>query len=163
MRDGTFRPDFYYRLCSDQVQTTPLASQLRESPEILGDLLLYLAGRIAGDEAEGLAQETEQWIRRELGESYAWPGNYRELEQCVRNVLVRGEYHPRQAADEGLWADLFEGKVAAEELLRRYVTLVYAQSGGYAEAARRLELDQRTVKSKVDLELLERLRQHGLA
>ena len=159
MQDGAFRPDFYYRLCADQVQTTPLASQLSESPDILRNLLLYLAGRLVGEEAEALAKQTEEWIRSELGESYAWPGNYRELEQCVRNVLIRGEYHPRQSAtSDDLWAEASEGKLAAEELLRRYVTLVYAQTGGYAEAARRLELDQRTVKSKVDLELLERLR-----
>ena len=165
MQGGAFRPDFYYRLCSDQIQTTPLASQLRESPEILRDLLLYLARRIAGDEAEGLARETETWIRRELGDAYSWPGNYRELEQCVRNVLIRGEYRPRQAGASGasLWADASEGRLAADDLLRRYVTLVYAQAGGYAEAARRLELDQRTVKSKVDLELLERLRESGIA
>ena len=163
MQNGAFRPDFYFRLCSDQVQTTPLASQLRESPDILRDLLVYLARRIAGDEAEALADETETWIRRELGESYAWPGNYRELEQCVRNVLIRGEYRPRQAvASGGLWEQASAGNLTADELLRRYVTLVYAQSGGYAEAARRLEMDQRTVKSKVDLELLERLREAEL-
>ncbi|MEZ5364034.1 MAG: sigma-54 factor interaction domain-containing protein [Bryobacterales bacterium] len=163
MQAGAFRPDFYYRLCSDQIQTTPLASQLRESPAILGDLLIYLSRRIAGDEAEALAQQTETWIRRELGDSYAWPGNYRELEQCVRNVLIRGEYRPRQtAASGGLWDGASEGSWTAEELLRRYITLVYAQAGGYAEAARRLELDQRTVKSKVDLELLEQFRESGL-
>jgi DNA-binding NtrC family response regulator len=164
MQAGAFRPDFYYRLCSDQIQTTPLAGQLRESPEVLRDLLVYLARRVAGEEGEALAEETETWIRRELGADYAWPGNYRELEQCVRNVLIRGEYRPRQAAavSGGLWDGASEGKLTADDLLRRYVTLVYAQSGGYAEAARRLELDQRTVKSKVDLELLERLQEAGL-
>src|SRR5947209_15132655 len=39
----------------------------------------------------------------------------------------------------------------------RYCTLVYAETGSYQETARRLDLDRRTVKDKVDPELLSRL------
>jgi hypothetical protein len=42
--------------------------------------------------------------------------------------------------------------------LCRYCTLVYAQTGSYLETARRLQLDRRTVKSKIDAQLLEQLR-----
>ena len=41
------------------------------------------------------------------------------------------------------------GKITAEELLRRYCSLVYSQTRNYEETARRLGLDRRTVKSKV--------------
>ena len=47
---------------------------------------------------------------------------------------------------------------AAEELLRRYCTLVYADTGSYVEAAERLGLDRRTVKSRIDPVLLAQLR-----
>jgi hypothetical protein len=40
----------------------------------------------------------------------------------------------------------------------RYVTIVYSRSGSYEETARRLGLDRRTVKAKVDAALLGRLR-----
>ena len=40
--------------------------------------------------------------------------------------------------------------MTANELLIRYCTLVYAQTGSYEETARRLEIDRRTVKAKVD-------------
>jgi DNA-directed RNA polymerase specialized sigma24 family protein len=43
-------------------------------------------------------------------------------------------------------------------MIRRYNTLVYAQTGSYEETARRLQLDRRTVKSKIDLRQLEQLR-----
>src|SRR6266545_546409 len=46
----------------------------------------------------------------------------------------------------------------AEEVLRRYCTLVYARTGSYEEAARHLDLDRRTVKSRVDPDLLTELR-----
>lgn len=40
--------------------------------------------------------------------------------------------------------------MTADEVLRRYCSLVYAREGSYEGAARRLGLDRRTVKSKVD-------------
>jgi hypothetical protein len=160
MRDGRFREDFYYRICSDIVTTPPLHELLAGSPRELRDLLLFIARRVAGDEAESLAGEVETWIERHLGREYAWPGNFRELEQCVRNVMVRGTYRP--AASTGPGDDLLEavraGRVSAEELLRRYCTSVYAQTGSYEETARRIGIDRRTVKSRVDRAMLERLR-----
>jgi hypothetical protein len=38
---------------------------------------------------------------------------------------------------------------------------MYAKTGSYEEAARRLAMDRRTVKSKVDRDLLERLTYQG--
>ncbi len=43
-------------------------------------------------------------------------------------------------------------------MLSRYCTLVYADVGSYQEVARRLGIDRRTVKSRIDAELLLRLR-----
>jgi DNA-binding CsgD family transcriptional regulator len=39
--------------------------------------------------------------------------------------------------------------MTADELLSRYVRIVYDQSGSYEETARRLGIDRRTVKSKL--------------
>ena len=162
MREGRFRGDFYYRICSDLVSTHPLRDQLREAPGDLPTLILFVARRVAGDEAEDVARETEEWIDRHLGRDYAWPGNFRELEQCVRNVLIRREYRPAAApagspVDE-LAQSVAAGRLTADDLLRRYVTLVYARTGTYQETARRLLLDRRTVQAKVDPEFLERVR-----
>jgi transcriptional regulator with AAA-type ATPase domain len=162
MQRGEFREDFYYRLCSDLIVTPSLREQLRESPAVLRELILYIARRVAGSAAEALADEVEAWILAHLGREYPWPGNIRELEQCVRSVLIRKEYHPPQAQPPSIQED-FAGAVAAgsltaEELLRRYCTLVYAETGSYEETARRLRLDRRTVRSKIDPEFLGELR-----
>ncbi|MGE0683786.1 MAG: sigma 54-interacting transcriptional regulator, partial [Candidatus Binatia bacterium] len=163
MRNGQFRQDFYYRLCSDLITTPSLREQLRESPAMLRELLVFIVRRVVGDEAEILAKEIETWILDHLGSDYEWPGNIRELEQCVRNVLVRREYRPSQTPPPSLheaFARAFDaGTLTADELLRRYCTTVYAQTGSYEETARRLQIDRRTVKSKIDAELLEELRQ----
>ncbi|SPE37447.1 Sigma54 specific transcriptional regulator, Fis family [Candidatus Sulfopaludibacter sp. SbA3] len=162
MKKGLFREDLYYRLCSDQVVTPSLAAQLSDSPGVLRELVFYMSRRVAGAEAEELAPEVMDWITGNLGSDYAWPGNYRELEQCVKNVLIRRNYRPSDsaAADpiEALAGDLRAGRLTADELLARYVTLVYSRTGSYEETARRLGLDRRTVKAKVDTALLESYR-----
>ena len=160
---GRFRQDFYYRLCSDLVFTPSLAEQLAGSPSERRNLVLSIARRVAGEaEADSLADETEAWIEAHLGDAYRWPGNVRELEQCVRNVMIRGEYRPPLAAAPGVRARVAEsvaaGTLSADELLRRYCTLVYAQTGSYQETGRRLGLDRRTVREKVDADLLAELR-----
>ena len=51
------------------------------------------------------------------------------------------------------------GDMIDEELQRRYVTQVYAQTGKYEETGRRLGIDRRTVKKYLDAELLAELRE----
>ena len=130
MQAGHFRADFYYRLCSDVIMTPSLEEQLREAPEALHELLVFIAQRVVGDEAEALAGEVETWILQHLGRDYPWPGNIRELEQCVRNVLVRHEYRPFQtrplSPHEEFSRAFTTGTWTADELLRRYCTWVYA-------------------------------------
>ncbi|MBI5368445.1 MAG: sigma 54-interacting transcriptional regulator [Planctomycetes bacterium] len=163
MAAGRFRPDFYYRLCSDMITTPSLREQLAEAPGELDLFLRFIARGLVGDEADALAAEVKEWIAARLGPDYAWPGTVRELEQCVRNVLIRREYLPpvrHPSADPGaaLHGALDAGTLTAEALLRAYVTRVYAQTGSYEETARRLALDRRTVKAKVDPGLLAEFR-----
>jgi transcriptional regulator with AAA-type ATPase domain len=160
---GRFRPDLYYRLCSDLIATPSLEEQLRPNPGERVALVRFIARRVAGDdEAESLAVETERWIDSHLGPGYRWPGNVRELEQCVRNVMIRGEYRPpasgSPSARQRVADEVLAGSLSAEELLRRYCTLIYADTGSYQETGRRLGLDRRTVREKIDPTLLAELR-----
>ena len=163
MRAGRFREDLYYRLCADLIATPSLRDQLRDSPDELPNLVLFVSERVVGaDEASDLADEVLACIERDLGADYAWPGNVRELEQCVCNVLVHKRYHPRTApetpnAADGVAAAWRDGGLTAKEVLRRYCTRVYATTDSYQETARRLDLDRRTVKRSIDPDLLERL------
>jgi len=153
METGKFRKDLYYRLCSDIITTPSLYQQIHESPEVIWDLVGYIAQRIAGSEGERLAEEVKSWIRDKLGLDYTWPGNIRELEQCVRNIMIRREYRPAmekpQEQDDGFFASMREGKLSLEAICRLYCTRIYNQVGSYAETARRLKIDRRTVKKYV--------------
>jgi DNA-binding NtrC family response regulator len=130
---------------------------------MLRELVIYMARKVAGAEAEDLASEAVTWVEQNLGASYSWPGNYRELEQCVRNVLIRHDYKPSaqpvRDPEEELAREFRAGQLTSERLLCRYCALVYRQTGSYEETARRLRLDRRTVKAKVDLAASEALRQ----
>ena len=155
IRKGRFREDLYYRLCSDQISTPSLAEQLADSPEMLRELVIYMARKVAGAEAEEFASEVVAWIAENLGATYPWPGNYRELEQCVRNVLIRRDYKPSApappAGGDNLAQSFRAGRLTADQLVCRYCAQVYRQTGSYQETARRLGLDRRTVKAKIDL------------
>jgi len=154
IRAGRFREDFYYRLCSDQVTTPTLREQLDDAPDELATLIAHIAGRLLGeDEAAGFTRDTVAWIEKNLGARYLWPGNFRELEQCVRNLVLRGDYRPtgplaRSGGED--WNGVMEsGALTAEELLRRYTQIVFAQAGSIEETARRLDQDRRTVKARL--------------
>src|SRR3984957_1197122 len=121
IRAGRFREDLYYRLCADLIQTPSLADQIRDSPQVLRELLHYMTLRTVGDEAERCLPEVEEWIAQHLPADYAWPGNYRELEQCVRNVIIRRSYQPLAQAAVGngdpFWERFRAGQLSADELL----------------------------------------------
>ncbi len=155
IQNRRFREDLYYRLCADLIRTPSLREQIDASPSVLQELTLFMVRRVAGDEAEDCLQEVQQWIGCHLPASYSWPGNYRELEQCVRNVIIRGSYQPVMNGDgDGprkiFTTDFEAGKLKAGEVLAYYAALVYRQTGSYEEASRRLGVDRRTVKAHVE-------------
>jgi DNA-binding NtrC family response regulator len=164
MQTGRFREDFYYSLCADKIETPSLDAQIKGDKDTLFQLTLFLTNKIAGPaEASTLSQETEQWIRNELPKGYSWPGNIRELEQCIRNIMIHQEYRPAQAdivsKRISLGSLVDSTQLTADELLEHYCTLVYHNLKSYEATARHLKLDRRTVKSKIDSRFLAKLEQ----
>jgi len=153
-RDGRFRDDFFYRLCSDVIVLPPLRQRIEESPGELERLVRQLVARTAGGEGEELATLVLGALARDLPRGYAWPGNVRELEQAVRRILLTGRYTAdgfatAADAEEALVSGLRAGTLGAEELLGGYCALHYRRLGSYAEVAERTGLDRRTVRKYV--------------
>ncbi|MBI2688506.1 MAG: sigma-54-dependent Fis family transcriptional regulator [Acidobacteria bacterium] len=147
---GRFRDDLYYRLCADLIRTPSLAEQIDAAPGSFDELILHMTRRAVGEEAESAYPVVRDWIGSHLPNGYRWPGNYRELEQCVRNVLIRQSYRPLTAPEEGFNQRFNRGELTADEVLNHYARLVYNQCGSYVETARKLGLDRRTVKARVE-------------
>jgi DNA-binding NtrC family response regulator len=164
---GRFREDLYYRLCADMIQTPTLREQIADCPEDLHYLAEFTARRVLVDlpeESKALAKEAVDWIAVQMGANYAWPGNIRELEQCVRNVMIRKSYTPvRQnprpvggSAHDRFARDVAGGRFTLEELIENYVSMIYAaEERHYGRASKRLNVDWRTLKQKLNQELVE--------
>jgi len=155
-REGRFRDDFYYRLCSDVIQVPPLRQRIAESPRELEQLVHVLVARVAGEPREELAAKVLEALEENVPKGYVWPGNVRELEQAVRRILLTGAYQPPAAAAPGLDPDarlaseVREGALTADELLGRYCLLLYRRLGSYASVAQRVGLDPRTTRKYIE-------------
>jgi transcriptional regulator with GAF, ATPase, and Fis domain len=163
MKAGRFREDLYYRLCADRIETPGLREQLDHRPEDLYFLIRHITTALAGVDADSLCDQAVEWINANLGADYPWRGNFRELEQCISSIMIRGEYVPGRTQGRGsktqhAWInDAIATESSADQLLGHYCTWAYFKTGSYEATARKLKLDRRTVKAKIDAEMLERL------
>ncbi len=79
---GRFREDLYYRLHVVPLHLPPLRER-GEDPLILARHFLNVYGSEEGHRFTGFAPEVEALIAR-----YDWPGNVRQLQNVVRNIVV---------------------------------------------------------------------------
>jgi DNA-binding NtrC family response regulator len=149
-RDGSFRDDFYYRLCSGLITVPPLRQRIRETPRELEALAGHIMQRICGPE---LKVPVVDALKAMCGKNYAWPGNVRELEQAIRRIMLTGTYTGDSISDPveemALGAAVESGNFTAKELVEKYCCDLYETYGNYGEVARRTGLDWRTVKKNV--------------
>ncbi len=81
--DGTFRADLLYRINSFQIHLAPL----RERPEDVEPLMHYILKQLGGANPPEVTSDAVARMR-----SYAWPGNVRQLRNCLeRAVLLSNE------------------------------------------------------------------------
>jgi DNA-binding NtrC family response regulator len=153
-KEGKFRDDFYYRLCSDCIYVPGLQNRIEENPRELDELVAHTVRQITGEESEPLVKTVLDVINKKLGANYAWPGNVRELAQCVRRIIIKRDYQgqsisPAADAKSELLAGIEAGTLDAETLLNAYCKLLYQKHGTYEEVARQTKLDRRTVKKHI--------------
>ena len=85
IRDGLFREDLYYRLNTISLELPPL----RRRKEIIVPLAMQFLAEFStkyGRDAEALSP----MAKAEL-ESYTWPGNIRELRNCIEKSVILSE------------------------------------------------------------------------
>jgi DNA-binding NtrC family response regulator len=153
IKAGQFREDLLYRLNVVSIVLPPL----RDRPEDIAPLAVYLLARFArelGIAPPTLTDEAIEVLARE-----PWPGNVRQLENCLYRALVFAGGHPLTHADIERHLDRDPAKphesagfsrAAVRQLARDYL-------GGYG-GARAYEDFQRLVDLELLAEALERTR-----
>ncbi len=154
LKDGRFREDFYYRLCSDVITLPNLQQRLVEKPHEEMQLLINsILQRTIGVHDQTLVSKVEQLIHRNIAQNYHWPGNVRELEQCVRGICLTGKYQPvNHSALEPTSVEMIltQGREPdARQLLQNYCKQLYQRYETYEKVARISGLDRRTVKKHI--------------
>jgi transcriptional regulator with GAF, ATPase, and Fis domain len=152
-RQGGFRDDFFYRLCSDIIIVPPLRQRIAESPSELDQMVNLILTRMTGGESPNLTDMVLETLKRDLPPRYHWPGNVRELEQAIRRILMTqhylGEDFVGSNLEESFVDEVHAGTLKASELLHQYCSLLFKRHGSYNEVAKITGLDARTVKKYI--------------
>ncbi len=150
--EGRFREDLYYRLNVIPVHIPPL----RERPEDIPALAQAFVAR----QADGVARSLSENAIRKLTRA-AWPGNGRELQNCIERSIALAEGNEIHATDILIPDDPVRGDGTLEEAIAQlarqrgmtlaelgdlYVEAVLeATNGRKSEAARVLGVNRRTL------------------
>ncbi len=153
-KDGLFRNDLYYRLCSDVIEIPSLHQRLIENPQELSSLISSLLKRIIDAPDPQLISRIEKRIHSTVPKHYLWPGNVRELEQCIRRICLVGHYNITEQVNLNVGYDGFiladnAGETSAQYLLQNYCCFLYERHDSYEAVARITHLDRRTVKKYI--------------
>ncbi len=161
---GAFREDLYYRLHEFTISIPPLRERKEDIPYLAGRFLdttnLELDKRVAGISGAAVAALM----------SHDWPGNVRELRSTIRRAVLLAdeeilEEHidiPRMAQSTARRGpetrDIQWKGVSLKEIVKRNVERVEREvlssvlkctGGNKARAARMLEIDYKTIHTKV--------------
>jgi len=106
IRDGSFRPDLYYRLNVVSLHLPPMRERREDLPLLIKHFSATKAAEL-GIAERSFAGETIDLMMR-----YRWPGNVRELENLIERLLVLSDFGP--VKPEELPEALRRGPVRAE-------------------------------------------------
>ncbi|MDR1839466.1 MAG: sigma-54 dependent transcriptional regulator [Treponema sp.] len=149
---GNFREDLYFRLNVVNIHVPPLRERKDDIPVLIAAFLKEFAQE-NGKTIEGIHEKARSRLY-----AYEWPGNIRELRNCIEsavvmcqsNVITIDDLPPslRSAADEG-WIQIRVGSNMAEcEKIIIRDTLSYCQ-GNKTKAAETLAIGRKTLLRKL--------------
>lgn len=95
-KEGRFREDLYYRLAEIVVNIPPLRSRKGDAALLAHSFLR----RFSEEQNRGSLHLSEGAVRSI--ENYSWPGNIRELENCIKRAVIMADGNQILADDIGL-------------------------------------------------------------
>ena len=147
VKEGTFRPDPYYRLDVFGITLPPLRER-REDIPLLADHFLHKYARAMNKRFTHISRPALEVLM-----NYAWPGNVRELENAIERAMVIGREPEIQPGDFPLQVSAPptpEGGMALEDVERGYILHVLeTQEWNQTRAAKVLGIDRVTLYNKI--------------
>jgi DNA-binding NtrC family response regulator len=156
VRQGTFRPDLYYRLNVIRIELPPLRER-SEDIAVLVDHFIRKFSDSARRKVTGIQEEALTALK-----NYSWPGNIRELEHTIERAVLLGRGStvgiddlPPQLAACGESAVVLGAALAKQltlrDLEREYIgKVLQTTQGNKTEAARILGVDRTTLYRKLE-------------
>jgi len=95
-KESRFREDLYYRLAEIVIDIPPLRNRVGD-PALLAHAFIR---RFAQEQNRGSLSLSEDAVR--AVEAHAWPGNIRELENCIKRAVIMADGSQITREDVGL-------------------------------------------------------------
>ncbi len=142
---GEFREDLYYRLNVVRLAVPPLRERGPDIPLLAGHLLEKV-GRRMGRRIEGISPEALRKLQ-----TYAFPGNVRELENLLERACILAGTGTIEAADLDLGGPREGGRPATLQAIERRAILEALQrwEGNRTRAAQELGISRRSLLYKL--------------
>ncbi len=150
VNDGQFREDLYYRINTMHLHLPPL----RERPDEIQPLAEMFTEKFAAKyrrDVQGLSQEAVEILK-----THRWPGNIRELQNCIEKAVILADGQMLEPADmmisaspvtdtgEDTAAETLE--MAEEKAIRAAVARF---NGNLSMVAKALEISRPTLYAKL--------------
>jgi DNA-binding NtrC family response regulator len=146
VKNGSFRPDLFYRLHVVRIDLPPLRER-REDIPLLADHFLRKLCRATNREVPHLSAEA---IDRLI--AYDWPGNVRELENAIERALVIDRNTEINAADFCFHFQpaAIPNGLSLDKVERAHILRVFDEcNGNHSRTARLLGIDRTTLYNKL--------------
>ncbi len=160
---GTFREDLYFRLNVIQLQIPSLRERKSDIPTLIDFFLKKFSEEYPDAKPKHVTPRAMSVLRR-----YEWPGNVRQLENCLLRTFVLREGDiidiedlPLEISDSSLppsnlRVEIQEDGISLEEIVMEYIRAALRQSrGNQTKAAELLGISRR--------QLQNRMQNHGLS
>jgi two-component system response regulator AtoC len=157
VHDGDFRQDFYYRLAVIRIHLPPLRERSEAIPDLVQSLLVRLQNRL-NVTVDSISPQAMKLLL-----AYPWPGNIRELENVLEQVMVLSDggrleedtvagrlSQTHIARDVTYASDDLSVKRRSAELERELIQKALERTGGNrSKAGLLLELSPRALRYKI--------------
>lgn len=150
VQKGTFREDLYYRLNVVDIHVP----NLHERKEDIPLLVQYFLSKYAKEYAKDKIQLSDRIYK--IFERYPWPGNIRELENCIQKLTIMNEDQVDlpQLPKHFKYKIETTGKetfVPLEQMEKQYIQKVLSSvDNNKTKAAEILKINRKTLRSKLE-------------